>query len=205
VGAIAAGGIPADPMTGMVRVGFFTSWLRPFPFAIGAFTLALFAFLAAVYLTLETHDHELRELFRARALLGAVVVGVLAALALVLSREHARLMYQGLRLQWWSMPFQIFTGAVAIAVIAALWSRRFRLARALVILQTTLILGGWALAQYPYIVEPDLMIFNVHAPERVLRAVLVALVAGGVVLVPALAYLFRVFKGSRAAAAHRPE
>ena len=34
----------------------FATWLRPFPLVVGLFTLNIFAYLAAVYLTLETSD-----------------------------------------------------------------------------------------------------------------------------------------------------
>ena len=49
LGAIASGTITVED--GAVTSGFFNSWLAPFPIAVGFFALALFAFLAAVYLT----------------------------------------------------------------------------------------------------------------------------------------------------------
>ena len=64
LGAIASGTIRIE--NGTVTSGFFESWLAPFPIAVGFFALALFAFLAAVYLTLETHERELQEDFRRR-------------------------------------------------------------------------------------------------------------------------------------------
>ena len=65
LGAIASGTIRVE--NGVVQTDFFSSWLAPFPFAVGFFALALFAFLAAVYLTLETENRELQEDFRKRA------------------------------------------------------------------------------------------------------------------------------------------
>src|ERR1044072_2889132 len=64
LGAIASG--PIQVGEGRDISMFINSWLAPFPFAVGGFALALFAFLAAVYLTLETEDAELREDFRKR-------------------------------------------------------------------------------------------------------------------------------------------
>ncbi len=199
VGAIASGEIRVDPESGGVATDFISAWLRPFPFAIGFFTLALFAFLAAVYLTLEARDPELRDDFRRRALAAAVAVGVLAFLSLFLSVEGAPLVREGLLGSWWSLPFHLVTGTVAVAAIWALWTRRFALARALAIAQATLILWGWGGAQFPYVVPPDLTLANTAAPDRVLRLLLVALAAGAVLLLPSLWYLFRVFKGNREA------
>src|SRR5204863_8385581 len=76
LGAIASGRIRVADAT--VVTGFTVSWLAPFPFAVGIFALALFAFLAAVYLTVEARDHALQEDFRLRALLSGLAVGVLA-------------------------------------------------------------------------------------------------------------------------------
>ena len=59
-------------------MAFVSPWLAPFPFAVGFFALAQFAFLAAVYLTVEARDEALREDFRLRALASAVAVGVMA-------------------------------------------------------------------------------------------------------------------------------
>ena len=53
------------------------------------------------------------------------------------------------------------------------------------------------IAEYPYIVPPDLSIAGTAAPAATLRLMLGVLAVGGVVLLPSLYYLFRVFKGSR--------
>src|SRR6185295_5167546 len=101
---------------------------------------------------------------------------------------------RGLASQWWSLPFQVLTGLVAVGAMAALATRRFALARILAMTQVTLILWGWGRAQFPFLVEPDLTFESAAAPAAVLRALLVALAAGIVVLGPSLAYLYRVFK-----------
>jgi cytochrome d ubiquinol oxidase subunit II len=45
------------------------------------------------------------------------------------------------------------------------------------------------------LVEPDISIYNVAAPQATLRLALVALAAGALLLLPSFYYLFRVFKG----------
>ena len=91
---------------------------------------------------------------------------------------------------------QILTGAVALWAIWTIWKRQFRLACILVPIQVTLIVFGWGLAQYPYLVTPDLTFSNTAAPDAVLRPLLIVLVVGGVLLVPAFWYLYAVFKGT---------
>ena len=79
-------------------------------------------------------------------------------------------------------------------MLAALWFRRYPLARVAVGVQVSLIVWGWAVAQYPYLVPPDLTVAAAAAPAATLRLVLQAVGLGAVVLLPSLVYLFRVFK-----------
>jgi cytochrome d ubiquinol oxidase subunit II len=195
VGAVASGSMRVRD--GRVVTDFVSQWLAPFPIAIGFFSLALFAYLAAVYLTLETDDAALRDDFRKRALAAAVALGIMAFVSLGLAGAGAPAIWHGLLESGWSLPFQGLTGLVAIGAIGALVRRRYRLARRLAIVQVVLILWGWGLAQFPYIVEPDLTFESAAAPDRVLWLLLVVLAAGLVVLVPSMWYLFRVFKGHR--------
>jgi cytochrome d ubiquinol oxidase subunit II len=55
-------------------------------------------------------------------------------------------------------------------------------------------LWGWALSQYPFLVEPDLTIYNA-APPVTLKLLLLSLAGGSIILFPLLFYLYRLFKG----------
>jgi len=197
VGAVASGRIRVDPATARVLSDPVTPWLAPFPFALGAFALVLFAFLAAVYLTVEARDDALRESFRARALGAAVVAGALALACLLLARDGAPRVFRGLTARGWSGVFHAITALFAIGAIVALLTRRYLFARALAVAQVACVVAGWGLATHPYLIDPDLTLANAAAPPRVLRAVLGALVAGAVVLFPALGYLYALFKRNR--------
>ena len=174
--------------------GFFGSWLMAFPIAVGVFSLSLFAFLAAVYLSVEAPEGPLREDFRRRALLSGIAVGVFALAAALLAGpstgEFRRRLMQGA----WSWPLQIATGAAAVGAFVTLWLRRYRVARVLAVAQVALIVLGWGLAQRPNLVGDQFTIRGSAAPDESLRPVLLALVAGSVVLLPSLWYLFRLFK-----------
>src|SRR6185503_7534891 len=131
IGAISTGGIRVQD--GVVVSGFLRPWLGLFPFAVGLFSVVLFAFLAAVYLTVETEDESLREDFRRRALGAAGAVGALALTVYLLSDEAAPLVRASL-LEWpWSWPLQIVTGFFAVGAIGALCWRRFPSARVLAV------------------------------------------------------------------------
>ena len=203
IGAVAAGTVRPLASASFVDQ-FINSWLTPFAISVGILTLVLFAFLAAVFLTMETHDPELREDFRKRALVAGVALFLASGLVLLLSQRTAPLVHTGLMNSAWALPLHLATGAAAIVVLSALWFRWFRLARIAVGLQVSLIFWGWALAQYPLLVPPDLTITNSAAPHSTLRLTLLTLIGGGVLLLPSLWYLFQVFKSVPADPSARP-
>jgi cytochrome d ubiquinol oxidase subunit II len=192
LGAIASGTIRVED--GVVVNGFFRSWLAVFPFAVGFFALALFAFLAAVYLTLETTDRELQEDFRLRAIVSGVVVGILALTVFLLAGKGAPTVRAGISRTWWAVGLHVFTAVFAVGAFYALWIRSYRLARFCAAAQVTLILLGWAFAQYPHLVEPAITISSAAAPRATLQLLLGALVLGALLLFPSYYYLFRIFK-----------
>ena len=183
---------------------YLAPWLTPFALCVGALALSLFAFLAAVYLTVEAAtDRTLQEDFRRRALAAAAAVFATAAAALIAAHLTAPRVRDALVMNPWAIPFHFATGAAAVAAIGALIRRAYRVARVAAAAQVILILTGWAISQYPFIVPPDLTISRSAAPRETLVLILTALAVGGLVLFPSLAYLFRVFKSKEAVAAHR--
>lgn len=202
VGAIASGRVTGQREGAAFVAVYVAPWLTPFALAVGLFALCLFGFLAAVYLTVEAKEPELRETFRTRALIAGVAVFFSAGLALLLSLHDsgAPLMGHGLTRGRFALPVQLAVAGAAVMALGALWFRRFRLARVAAAAQVTLILWGWALAQHPYLIPPDLTVENTAAPVITTRLVLITLAVGGIVLVPSLWYLFRVFKSHRSPA-----
>ncbi len=194
VGALSSGSIQfnGDVLTS----GFVMSWFAPFPFAVGIFALVLFAFLAAVYLTVEAPDAALQDDFRIRALFAAGAAGVMALIVYLLSESGAPIIRQNLGASWWTWPLQIATAGSAVGAMVKLWQRQYRAARIYAALQVTLILWGWGYAQFPYLVVADFTIQNSAAPMVTLRLLWIALLAGTLLLLPSFYYLYRVFKTS---------
>ncbi len=195
VGAIVSGDIQRHD--GAVTSGFWMTWLRPFPLAAGLFAVVLTAYIAATYLAYETNEPDLRDDFRHRALASGAATGALALVCAALSREGAPAVYLGLTERAWTWPFHGVTGACAVLAFWALSQRRYGLARVAVSAQTSFILIGWALSQYPYLVVDELTVTSAAAPARTLNVLLVALGAGIPVLAPSLFILMRIFKGAR--------
>ena len=192
LGALASGEIRV--VDGRLASGFFAGWTRPFAAICGLFALALFAFLAATYLTVDADaEPEVQEDFRTRALASGLLLAPAALLTFLLARTGAPAIFAQLT-NWWGPPLVATTSTCALVALGALWLRRFHWARAAAIAQVTSILLGWGLAQFPYLVVPDVTLRNAATVASTQGALLVALAAGSVVLFPAFAYLFYVFK-----------
>lgn len=202
VGALVSGSLALPEGAGFAAT-YVAPWFTPFAFAIGFLTLAVFAFLAAVYLTVEVKETELQEDFRRYALGAAVAVGVAAGLALLLGGSTDLRVTDALLTKPWALPFQLLTAAMAITTIATLWTRRYRVARVAAVAQVSLLLWGWAGAQFPMLVPGVHSIESAAAPSVTLRLVAIGLAGGAFVLVPSLWYLFRVFKSERGSAFER--
>ncbi len=196
VGAIASGDIRVDP-EGRILSSYFTPWLQPFPIMIGLLAVALCAFLAAVYLTLETSG-ELQEDFRRRAVISGISTAVIATIALPIAINGAPVLWEQLI---WGRATPLVVGTVVLGFVAMAGSyfRRYKLARLATIAEVACIVVGWALAQAPYMIVPDITVTGSAAPASALGPQLVALSIGMVFLLPSLAFLLYVFKGKNPA------
>ena len=186
----AAGNGGAPPFASV----YVAPWLAPFPLALGALALAMFAFLAAVYIAVR--EPALRDVFRRRALWSAAAIFVTAFGALAIARVTAPRVVDSL-MGGGALAFQ---SPVAVAALTAIWALRashFRIARVAAAAQVSLILWGWVLAQAPYVVPPTLTVRGTAAPRITLELLVAALAAGAVILIPALAYLYRTFTAER--------
>jgi cytochrome bd ubiquinol oxidase subunit II len=195
-GAVASGDIRIED--GSVTSSLWTPWLGAFPITIGLLALSTCAYLAAVYLTVETTG-DLQEDFRRRALGAGVAFAVLGTIALPLAWKQAPQIWDGLwaRETWTIIPAAIIAGLVTFW---AVWSRRFRLARVTAIIGVTIVLAGWSLAQYPYLIVPDLTYADAAASHAMLKATLIVYAGGAIFLIPSLFLLFALFKGKNPAA-----
>lgn len=193
-GAIAGGDIRV--IGGVVQANLWTTWTVPFALVCGAFAVAICATLAAAYLAVEARmagDAELNNDFRVRALWAGAVTAVLGAAAALLSRAEEPLLWSGLVGK--ALPLSLGAMLIGLLAAVALLRGRYLWARYLVAGEIACILAAWAVAQYPYLIIPDVTIASAAAPDSVLLAVTIASAAGALVLFPSLWYLFAIFKG----------
>jgi cytochrome d ubiquinol oxidase subunit II len=168
-------------------------WYDPFPVATGVLALLICAYLAAVYLAWESHDAQLRDDFRRRALAVWWLAGLASVVLLVLARSEAARLWTGLT-SWPAILFIAAGSALAPISFTALRDNRFDLARYACAAQIVALLAGWAAAPWRYLIYPDLTVAGAAAPASTLSLTAWTLPFGLGALFPALWFLFRVFK-----------
>lgn len=188
VGAISNGTIVTE---GNFANVYLTPWLQVFPLSVGIFALFLFAYLAAVYLCSDTEDIQLQNDFRLRASISSGLSALLALSVFFLAKDGAPDIYKDLNLIY---PLLALTAAIAITTLVLLFKRKFRVARYCAAIHVALVLWGWAFAQYPYLIRPAHTIDNSAANATTINLVIVSLLAGAFLLVPAFYYLYKIFK-----------
>jgi cytochrome bd ubiquinol oxidase subunit II len=189
VGGIASRRVPVGNAAG----DLVTSWLNPTSVAVGVLAVAAAAYLAAVFLSGDATrigDVELAEAFRVRALVAGIAAGAAALGAIVVVRYDARPLFDGL-VEGGGLAALAVSLIAGIATLALVGRRRYEPARYTAALAVAAIIAGWALAQSPLLL-PDLTIHDAAAPHDTLVAVVVAVLAGGALVFPSLALLFRL-------------
>jgi cytochrome d ubiquinol oxidase subunit II len=170
-------------------------WLTAYAFACGLLALAACAYLAAVYLAVET-EGDLREDFRQRAIWAGTATAGLAFIVLGLGVQEAGWFVRELT-KARALPV-LSAGLLCFGLSAwAVFNRRYRLSQIFAAGEIILLLLGWGLAQHPYLIYPDVTLFAAAAPAPTIRFLLWTIPIGASLLVPSLWLLFRVFKTER--------
>jgi cytochrome d ubiquinol oxidase subunit II len=175
-----------------------TSWLNPTSLMAGVLALVSSAYLAAVYLAADAQregDEEMREAFRTRALVTGVLSGAIAVAGFFVVRSDARWIFDRLvdAPAVLSVGVSLLAGGATLLLVAR---RRLTAARVSAAVAVAAVVGGWALAQNPLLL-PGLTVSEAAAPDNVMVLLVVAILAGGVILFPSLGLLFRlVLRGS---------
>lgn len=189
IGGLASGRVPLGNAAGDAL----TSWWNPTSVTIGALAVVTGAYLAAVYLAADAvrrGEPELAEAMRLRALAAGVVAGAVAIAGIFVLRDDAPALYDGLTGD--GLPLVVLSILGGVATLVLVWRRIGEAARLTAGLAVAAVIWGWVVAQAPDLLPGVMTIDQAAAPRAVLVAVLVSFLLGALVLVPSLAYLFRL-------------
>jgi len=187
VGAIASGRIPAGGVAGDP----WSSWVNPTSILGGVMAVVMVAYLASVYLTWDAHrlgDDEMAEYFRKRAIIAAVVAGVVAFAGIFVLHHDAPFLYSGLTSR--GLPAVIVSALCGLGSLVLLMRHAARFARVLAAGAVATIVLGWGMAQWDYVLPQSLTVAQAAAPSGTITAVLIATAIAVIVLGPSFALLY---------------
>jgi cytochrome d ubiquinol oxidase subunit II len=189
--AVSSGKIQAQ--AGLTVAGA-DAWCSPLGALFALLALAVCAYQAAVFLCSEC-DGALQDDFRLRALGAGTAVVILSVLTPVVLRGSAPRLGSEL-LSARALSAVLLGLSASMTTGLSLYLRRFAVARVASTLQIGFLLGGWSLAQFPYVIYPGFTLDNSAAPRATLHFILYSTPVGMALLIPSLLLLFRVFRRS---------
>jgi cytochrome bd ubiquinol oxidase subunit II len=196
LGAMISGRIYLQPQD--FYSAYISPWLNWFCIAMGIFVTTLFTYLAGALLTGETEvpDEKARYIKLARA---ALVVTIFAGAFVFATSIFSEI---PLANNFFASPASMIALGFATFLVPVIWRSLTTMSktavRILMGIHTSLIIIGWFAIQYPIIVKvkegQHLTFYNAKAPEVTLYYLFIALVVGVIIILPAMAYLLKVFK-----------
>ncbi len=186
-GAIASGHVPSGGKAGDP----WHSWVNPTSILGGVLAVTVVAYLASVYLVWDARrlgDDELVEYFNRRAIIAAVVAGVVAFAGIFVLHADADYIFKGLLSR--ALPVVIVSGLCGIGSLVLLVRRSQRLARLLAIGAVATVVIAWGVAQWPYMLPTSVKVSQAAAPSGTLDTILLVFGLAVVLILPALGLLF---------------
>lgn len=190
IGAIASGRVPVGNEAGSES----SSWVSPTSFAVGLLAVALCAFSSAILLCRDAQrmgDAELTSWFRRRSITSGVACGLLSLVVLIaLVLDGHSFLSEALTGK--ALALAGLSGCAAVTAMVLVARDRPAAARYFGAAAVAVVLAGWGVAQYPYLLPTSLTIEQGAAPSGTLSAVFAIVVVALSIIVPSLVLLLRL-------------
>ena len=197
LGAVTLGRIDTDAV-GFYNI-FVEPWLNLFSFSLGLFALALFVFLAAVYMIGESKTDKEADAFSSAARSLNVISVAVGVFVFTSAEMYGYPLFNNFMGSGASI---ILVGAATLLVPVLWWalkSEKIWFSRLLASAQVASIMVAWFLVQMPAVVRKengtDLTFLNSAAPSPVLWQLFVGLVISMLILLPLFFFLMKKYKG----------
>jgi cytochrome bd ubiquinol oxidase subunit II len=185
-GAIASGRVPLEG-----RGDLWSSWINPTSLIGGLVAVGTCVFLAGVFLVADAeraHHARLTTVLRRRTLAVGVVTGLVVFAGLVPLDRDAPTLWDGLTGR--ALPLVVVSAAAGTATLVLVARHRYSTARITAVAAVATVISGWGVAQYPWLLVDQVTIQDAAGADATLVGLLVVVALAGVLVLPALAYLF---------------
>lgn len=184
-------------VTGRAYSGSWFDWLTPYTLLTGLGTVAGYALLGATWLIWKLDgqgQHHARILAKRAAWATLILMGSVSLYNLLLNAEYAERWLSAPEI-FFAAPVPILTAITAIALLRALaadrHSKPFWLSLALFLFG----MAGLGVTMWPYVVPPDMTIWDAAAPERSQIFMLIGVSITMPLIIGYTAWAYWVFRG----------
>jgi cytochrome d ubiquinol oxidase subunit II len=188
VGAVVTGQVPLHPAGNILA-----AWTSPTAILTGFLFVAACAYVSAVFLVLEAQQrahHDLTRYFAIRATAAGLVTGALGGATF--AELSVSSPYVFARLTGVALPLVAISIAAGMFVLAVLWLHWYHalFLRAAAAIAVAMVVWGWGLAQYPYLLPTSLTLAAGSAPTASLVAELAVAGLAVLLVAPGFALLY---------------
>jgi cytochrome bd ubiquinol oxidase subunit II len=188
VGAVATGQVPVHPAGNILA-----AWTSPTAILTGFLFVAACAYVSAVFLVPEARQRghqDLTRYFSLRATAAGVITGALAGGTFAELSASSPHLFAGLT--GIALPLVAISIAAGIAVLVMLWLRWYHAVwlRVTAAIAVATVVGGWGLAQYPYLFPTSLSLAAGSAPKASLVGEFVVAGLALLLVAPGFALLY---------------
>ncbi len=186
-------------------IGYYAKYIAPwfnlFSFSIGFFVLCIFSFLSSVFLIGETDDKDLKSYLIKKVFQSNILTVIFGGLIFVFAEWEGLTVRQHFLSNPVSLISMIFGALSLIVLWTSLKTGHVWRSRLIAGFQLGMILSAWFVVIFPNIVffkdGKHLTLFNSAAPSVTMNILAWTLIIGAGLFIPALCYLFFVFKIKR--------
>ncbi|WP_227937957.1 cytochrome d ubiquinol oxidase subunit II [Alkalihalobacillus deserti] len=190
---VSQGGFIRDTQAGGIELDYLALFTSPFAWSIVALSLVSVLFISASFLAYYSSvakDKEALKLFQRYTWIWSFPTIVTAIGIIIEMKWHNPSHFEGLISLWWLFALSF------VCFIASLWllkKREFGWSFIFVVFQFALAFYGYGLSRYPYLLYPNLTIYDGFTNETMAYALITAFIFGFVLLIPSLYLVFKLF------------
>ena len=166
----------------------------PLTWSIVVLSIIAVLYISAVFLTWyanKTGDVKATELMRKYALIWAVPLIVAAGGIIYELKFHNPAFFEQILNLWWMFGLSFIIWVVTVLLI---WKRKkYGLAVWLLIIQFALAFYGYGIGHFPYLLYPELTVYEGFTNEAMAISLIVTFILGFALLIPSLYLLFKLF------------
>lgn len=190
---VSQGGFIKDTASDGIELDYLALFTSPFAWSIIALSLVSVLFISASFLAYYSsvaEDDKALSLFRRYTWIWSFPTIVTAFSIIIEMRWHNASHYAGLLSFWWLFAISLLCFSISLLCLK---KNRYGWSFILVVLQFAFAFYGYGLSRYPYLLYPNLTIYDGFTNQTMAYALVVAFILGLLLLVPSLYLVFKLF------------